>query len=178
MVTGSSFDSSDTRSKILFDHSTLTERLDEWRREGLHIGFTNGCFDLIHPGHIRVIEQARAACDRLVLGLNSDASVARLNKGPSRPVMPEKARARVLAAFAAVDLVVLFNEDTPLELIRIVQPSILVKGADYRGKEVVGQGLVEARGGRVVLVDLEEGFSTTLLLERIQQLLAPHASEG
>jgi D-beta-D-heptose 7-phosphate kinase/D-beta-D-heptose 1-phosphate adenosyltransferase len=151
--------------KILFDWSMLDERLGEWRRPGLRIGFTNGCFDLLHPGHIKILTGARAVCDRLVVGLNSDASVTRL-KGEGRPVQEEHARAEVLAALEAVDLVVVFQEDTPLELIRRVRPKVLIKGGDYRREEVVGRELVEAAGGEVVLVDLVPGFSTTELVKR------------
>src|SRR5690606_29846335 len=122
-------------------------------------------FDLLHPGHVKVLAQARAACDRLVVGLNSDASVRRL-KGPQRPIQSEHARAEVLAALEAVDLVAVFEEDTPLELIRRVRPSVLVKGGDYRKDQVVGREIVEAQGGEVVLVDLVAGFSTTRIVER------------
>jgi D-beta-D-heptose 7-phosphate kinase/D-beta-D-heptose 1-phosphate adenosyltransferase len=156
-----------TEEKIVFDRTLLDERLDEWRRADLRIGFTNGCFDLLHPGHIRVLAEARAACDRLVVGLNSDASVARL-KGDGRPIQSEHARAEVLAALEAVDLVVVFEEDTPLELIKRVRPSVLIKGADYRDKVVVGRDLVEAAGGRVVLVDLVPGASTSEMIRRSQ----------
>jgi len=164
----SAFDN--TYHKII-SQSALGEHIQKWRDFGLRIGFTNGCFDLIHPGHIKVLEEARATCDRLVLGLNSDASVARLNKGPGhRPIMPEQARARVLAAFAAVDLVVIFQEDTPFELIKMVRPVVLIKGSDYRGKQVVGSDIVEAAGGRLVLVEFEPGYSTTWMIERLQRI--------
>jgi D-beta-D-heptose 7-phosphate kinase/D-beta-D-heptose 1-phosphate adenosyltransferase len=153
--------------KILFDRALLDERLGEWRQQDLRIGFTNGCFDLLHPGHIRVLAEARAACDRLVVGLNSDASVRRL-KGQGRPIQSEHARAEVLAALEAVDLVVVFEEDTPLELIRRVRPSVLVKGADYRGGTVVGRELVEAAGGQVLLIDLVPGASTSEMIRRSQ----------
>jgi D-beta-D-heptose 7-phosphate kinase/D-beta-D-heptose 1-phosphate adenosyltransferase len=151
--------------KIVSDPEELFERLDEWRTAGLRIGFTNGCFDLLHPGHVKVLAEARAACDRLVVGLNGDASARRL-KGPGRPVQAEAARAEVLAALEAVDLVVVFDEDTPLELIRSVQPNVLVKGADYRREEVVGREIVEAAGGEVILVKLLPEHSTTRLVER------------
>jgi D-beta-D-heptose 7-phosphate kinase/D-beta-D-heptose 1-phosphate adenosyltransferase len=151
--------------KIVFDWSVLDERLAEWRRQGLRIGFTNGCFDLLHPGHIRVLTQARGACDRLVVGLNSDASVRRL-KGDGRPVQDEHARADVLSALEAVDLVVVFAEDTPLELIRRIVPKALVKGGDYRPDQVVGREVVEADGGEVILVDLMPGHSTSELVRR------------
>ena len=129
-------------------------------------GFTNGCFDLLHPGHISLLRQARAACDRLVVGLNSDASVARL-KGPSRPVQAETARAVVLASLEDVDRVVVFGEDTPLELIEALRPDVLVKGADYSVEEVVGAKEVQAYGGEVVLAELKPGHSTTATLNRL-----------
>jgi D-beta-D-heptose 7-phosphate kinase/D-beta-D-heptose 1-phosphate adenosyltransferase len=151
--------------KIIFDWRELEEPLKQWRAQDLRIGFTNGVFDLLHPGHIRVLAEARAACDRLVVGLNSDASVRRL-KGDGRPVQSEHARAEVLAALEAVDLVVVFDQNTPLELIRRVRPQVLVKGADYAGKKVVGRELVEADGGEVILVDLIPGHSTTGLVRR------------
>ncbi len=154
-----------SEEKIVFDWSVLDERIKEWRGQGLRIGFTNGCFDLLHPGHVRLLTEARAACDRLVVGLNTDASVKRL-KGPERPVQAEQARAEVLAALESVDLVVLFEQDTPLELIRRVRPTVLVKGADYRPEQVVGRDLVEAEGGEVVLVDLVPGYSTSALVQR------------
>jgi D-beta-D-heptose 7-phosphate kinase/D-beta-D-heptose 1-phosphate adenosyltransferase len=151
--------------KIVFDWSVLDERLADWRRHGLRIGFTNGCFDLLHRGHVKLLAEARAACDRLVVGLNSDASTARL-KGPSRPINPAEGRAEVLAALEAVDLVVVFEEDTPLELIRRVRPAVLVKGADYRIDQVVGREVVEEAGGDVLLVNLVPGQSTTSLVRR------------
>ncbi len=151
--------------KIVVDWAALDQRLDGWRMEGLRIGFTNGCFDLLHPGHVKLLAQARAASDRLVVGLNTDASVRRL-KGDGRPVQNQAARAEVLAALAAVDVVVLFDEDTPLELIRRVRPTVLVKGADYRREQVVGREVVEADGGEVILVDLVPGYSTSEIVAR------------
>jgi D-beta-D-heptose 7-phosphate kinase/D-beta-D-heptose 1-phosphate adenosyltransferase len=151
--------------KVVFDWRELDERLAEWRSQDLRIGFTNGVFDLLHPGHIKVLAQARAACDRLVVGLNSDASVRRL-KGNGRPIQGEHARAEVLAGLEAVDLVVVFEQDTPLELIRRVRPSVLVKGGDYRRDQVVGRDVVEAQGGEVIVVDLVPGFSTTRIVAR------------
>lgn len=129
--------------------------------------FTNGCFDLIHPGHIQYLEDARALGDFLVVGLNSDASVRRL-KGPSRPVQDEWARARILLGLRSVDAVVRFSEDTPLELIRGLQPEILAKGGDYTPETVVGRDIVEARGGRLVLVPFLPGHSTSLIEARIR----------
>jgi D-beta-D-heptose 7-phosphate kinase/D-beta-D-heptose 1-phosphate adenosyltransferase len=154
--------------KIIFDWRELDERLAEWRSKDLRIGFTNGVFDLLHPGHIKVLAQARATCDRLVVGLNSDASVRRL-KGSERPIQSEHARSEVLAGLEAVDLVVVFEQDTPLELIHRVQPSVLVKGGDYRRDQVVGREVVEAQGGEVVVVDLVPGFSTTRIVARSRE---------
>jgi D-beta-D-heptose 7-phosphate kinase / D-beta-D-heptose 1-phosphate adenosyltransferase len=143
------------------------ERIARWRRKGQSVGFTNGCFDLLHPGHIALISQARAACDRLIVGLNSDASVRRL-KGDTRPVQSEMARATVLASLSNVDLVVVFTEDTPLSLISALRPDILVKGADYTVDRVVGADLVQSYGGRVVLADLVQGQSTTGTIARMK----------
>jgi len=137
-----------------------------WRRYGLKIGFTNGCFDLLHPGHVALLGQAKAACDRLVVGLNSDASTARI-KGPRRPIQSESERAAVLASLAAVDLIVIFEEDTPIELIREIRPQLLVKGADYRLDEVVGADLVKSAGGEVLLADVVPGYSTTATIARL-----------
>jgi D-beta-D-heptose 7-phosphate kinase/D-beta-D-heptose 1-phosphate adenosyltransferase len=137
-----------------------------WRRHGLKIGFTNGCFDLLHPGHVALLGQAKAACDRLVVGLNSDASTARI-KGPRRPIQSESERAAVLASLAAVDLIVIFEEDTPIELIREIRPQLLVKGADYRLDEVVGADLVKSAGGEILLADVMPGYSTTATIARL-----------
>ena len=158
--------------KIVFDWSVLDERLSEWRRHGLRIGFTNGCFDLLHRGHVKLLAEARAACDRLVVGLNSDASTARL-KGKGRPINPAEGRAEVLAALEAVDLVVVFDGDTPLELIKRVRPAVLVKGADYRIEQVVGRDVVESAGGDVILVSLVPGHSTTGLVRRSAESAEP-----
>jgi D-beta-D-heptose 7-phosphate kinase / D-beta-D-heptose 1-phosphate adenosyltransferase len=151
--------------KIVFDWSVLGDRLGEWRRHGLRIGFTNGCFDILHRGHVKLLAEARTACDRLVVGLNSDASTSRL-KGPGRPINKAEGRAEVLAALEAVDLVVVFEEDTPLELIKQIRPDILVKGADYKREDIVGRDVVEANGGDVILIDLVPGHSTTAIVER------------
>jgi rfaE bifunctional protein nucleotidyltransferase chain/domain len=140
-----------------------------WRRslEG-SVVFTNGVFDLIHPGHVELLEAARREGDALIVGLNSDASVRRLGKGRERPVADEAARARVLAGLAAVDCVVLFDEDTPLALIQTLEPDVLVKGADYARDAIVGADWVEVRGGRVVRVPMLAGFSTSALVERLR----------
>jgi D-beta-D-heptose 7-phosphate kinase / D-beta-D-heptose 1-phosphate adenosyltransferase len=168
--------------KIIFDWSVLDERLAEWRRQDLRVGFTNGCFDLLHPGHVKLMTAARAACDRLVVGLNSDGSVTRL-KGNGRPVQAQHARAEVLAALEAVDLIVIFEQDTPLELIHRVRPSVLVKGADYQIDEVVGRELVEADGGKVLLVELAPGHSTSALVDRprpaqVKRAARPSSTSG
>jgi D-beta-D-heptose 7-phosphate kinase/D-beta-D-heptose 1-phosphate adenosyltransferase len=154
--------------KIVFDWSLLDERLSEWRQQGLCVGFTNGCFDILHPGHIKLLARARAACDRLMVGLNSDASVRGL-KGEGRPMQTVHARAEVLAALEAVDLVVIFEQETPLELISRIRPSVLVKGGDYRREQVVGREIVERDGGEVILVDLVPGFSTTRIVAKSRE---------
>lgn len=149
--------------------ATLAEAKDKvaaWRRQGHSIGFTNGCFDLIHPGHISLLTQAKQHCDRLIVGLNSDDSVRRL-KGKSRPVQDEHARATVLASLSDVDLVIVFEDNTPIELIESLKPDVLVKGADYTVETVVGADIVQANGGRIVLVDLVDGQSTTRTIAKL-----------
>jgi D-beta-D-heptose 7-phosphate kinase/D-beta-D-heptose 1-phosphate adenosyltransferase len=151
--------------KIIAAGGELDAHLLDWRKQGLRIGFTNGCFDILHPGHVKVLTAARSACDRLIVGLNSDASTKRL-KSKGRPVQDERARAEVLAALEAVDLVVIFEEDTPIKLIAQIKPSVLVKGGDYTRSQVVGHDVVEAYGGEVLLVEVLPGFSTTTLVNR------------
>jgi D-beta-D-heptose 7-phosphate kinase/D-beta-D-heptose 1-phosphate adenosyltransferase len=146
--------------------AALAEAIARWRAEGKRVGFTNGCFDLIHPGHIALLEQAKSACQRLVVGLNTDESVRRL-KGPQRPVQSETARAIVMAALRPVDLVVLFDEDTPIELIREIRPDVLIKGADYNIDQVVGGDFVKSYGGEVFLARLIEGQSTSRTIARM-----------
>ncbi|MEA2754294.1 MAG: D-beta-D-heptose 7-phosphate kinase / D-beta-D-heptose 1-phosphate adenosyltransferase [Aliidongia sp.] len=143
------------------------ERVAGWRARGLSVGFTNGCFDLIHPGHVALLSRARATCDRLVVALNTDASIQRL-KGPDRPIQSEGARATVMASIGAVDLVVPFAEDTPIQLIEALKPDVLIKGADYTIDQVVGADFVQAHGGRVALVPLEQGQSTSRTIARIR----------
>ncbi|QWG14931.1 D-glycero-beta-D-manno-heptose-7-phosphate kinase [Bradyrhizobium sediminis] len=155
--------------KIVATGGGLDAQLSDWRKQGLRVGFTNGCFDILHPGHVKVLTAARAACDRLIVGLNSDASVKRL-KGEGRPVQDERARAEVLAALEAVDLVVVFEEDTPLKLIEQIKPSILVKGGDYTREQVVGHEIVTVGGGEVLLVDVLQGFSTSSLIGRARKV--------
>jgi D-beta-D-heptose 7-phosphate kinase/D-beta-D-heptose 1-phosphate adenosyltransferase len=151
--------------KIL-DLERITMRAAEWRASGETIVFTNGCFDLLHVGHITLLEDCRRFGSKLILGLNSDASVARL-KGPTRPIVSERERAKVMAALAAVDAVVLFEEDTPIELIRALKPNVLVKGGDYVVETVVGHEEVIAAGGRVEIVPTVEGFSTTNIVKKL-----------
>ncbi len=151
--------------KIL-NHDQAHDRVEIWRRQSLKIGFTNGCFDLLHPGHISLLRQARNACDRLVVALNSDASVARL-KGTTRPVQSESTRATILAALTSVDICVSFNEETPINLITLLRPDILVKGADYDGKQIIGATEVKSWGGEIVIAELESGFSTTATIDSI-----------
>lgn len=139
-----------------------------WRAKGLKVGFTNGCFDLLHPGHVALLAQSRALCDRLIVGLNSDASVSRL-KGPTRPIQPDIARATVLASLASVDLVVIFEEDTPENLIRSLRPDVLVKGGDYTVETIVGADFVQAHGGKVIVIDLVPGFSTTSTVKKLSR---------
>jgi D-beta-D-heptose 7-phosphate kinase/D-beta-D-heptose 1-phosphate adenosyltransferase len=146
----------------------MVDRVARWRRKGYRIGFTNGCFDLLHPGHLSLLQQARSACDKLVVGLNSDASVKRL-KGEARPVQSEAARAAVLGSIETVSGVVIFGEDTPLNLIEAIKPDLLVKGADYTVETVVGHEIVQSYGGRVMLANLEDGFSTTSTIKRINE---------
>lgn len=144
----------------------VAEMAERWRKQGFKVGFTNGCFDLLHPGHISLIRQARAACDRLIVGLNSDESTKRL-KGENRPVQNETSRATVLASLADVDQVVVFPEDTPVNLIKAIRPNVIVKGADYTVDAVVGGDLVESWGGQIVLAALVEGHGTTETINRL-----------
>jgi D-beta-D-heptose 7-phosphate kinase/D-beta-D-heptose 1-phosphate adenosyltransferase len=152
------------------DRAEATQRAAAWRAQGWRVGFANGCFDLIHPGHVRLLREARARCDRLIVALNTDASVQRL-KGPTRPLQNETARATVMASLTPVDLVVLFDEDTPLELIKALRPDVLVKGADYSIDQVVGADLVQSWGGAVLLVELQAGHSTTGTIRRMAKEL-------
>ena len=160
-----------TASDKILDLDRLKLRVAEWRASGETIVFTNGCFDLLHVGHITLLEECRRFGSKLVLGLNDDASICRL-KGPTRPIVGERERARVMASLAAVDAVVLFGEDTPLELIRAIRPNVLVKGGDYTVETVVGHEDVAASGGRVEIVPTVEGFSTTSI---VKKLTANHA---
>ena len=143
----------------------MLQQCAEWKRAGKIVVFTNGCYDLLHPGHIRLLEQARSLGDVLILALNSDDSIRRL-KGPSRPLLPERDRVALAAALAAVDAVTLFSEDTPRELIAAVLPDMLVKGADW-AHWIAGREEVEAAGGRVLALPLESGYSTTEIVDKM-----------
>ncbi|MBF9253154.1 D-glycero-beta-D-manno-heptose 1-phosphate adenylyltransferase [Pontibacter sp. 172403-2] len=154
----------------IFSLAQLQEQVQQWRAEGCKIVFTNGCFDLLHLGHVDYLEKAKQQGDKLVLGLNTDASISRI-KGPSRPLQDEMSRARIMASLLFIDAVVLFDEDTPLELIKAVQPDILVKGDDYAVTQIVGHEVVTARGGEVKTVPLVKGYSTTNIVNKIKEQL-------
>ena len=150
------------------DLQEATVRLSRWRQAEQRIVFTNGCFDLLHPGHVSLLHQARHLGDRLIVGLNTDASIRRL-KGPQRPILPESDRAAILSALEDVDMVVFFDDDTPMNLIEQLRPDILVKGADYRLEDVVGREIVDAYGGKVCLVNILEGYSTTAIARKLSE---------
>ncbi|RNA64271.1 D-glycero-beta-D-manno-heptose 1-phosphate adenylyltransferase [Prosthecochloris sp. ZM_2] len=152
--------------KKIVKQTEAAARIEKWQQEQLKVVFTNGCFDILHAGHVQYLEQAREAGDRLVIGVNTDASVHRL-KGEKRPVCSETDRCRVLAALGSVDAVVMFDEDTPLKLIERLQPDVLVKGADWSVDTIVGADSVLARGGEVKTIKFLEGRSTTGVIERI-----------
>ncbi len=145
------------------------------RQSGRRVVFTNGVFDLLHPGHVRYLAAARELGDFLVVGVNSDRSV-RANKGETRPMMPEQERAEILAALACVDAVAIFDAETPADIIRQIQPDILVKGADWAEDAIVGRDTVEARGGRVVRMAIEQGWSTSAIIEKIRVSRSPQSS--
>lgn len=149
----------------LLDAAALERFVREARGAGRRIVFTNGVFDLLHPGHVRYLQAARAHGDLLIVGLNSDASVRR-NKGPERPINPDTERAEIVAALACVDAVSIFDDDTPAGIIRRVQPDVLVKGSDWPADQIVGRDTVEARGGRVILEPVEQGHSTSAIIDK------------
>ncbi|MCS6818040.1 MAG: D-glycero-beta-D-manno-heptose 1-phosphate adenylyltransferase [Blastocatellia bacterium] len=155
----------------ILDPPALERERERLRREGRRVVFTNGCFDLLHPGHIRFLQQAKALGDVLIVAINSDASVRAL-KGPGRPIFPERERAEMLAALEAVDYVTIFDDLTPRALIAALLPDVLVKGGDWRLEEIVGREEVEAAGGRVLSLPYHEGYSTTRLIERIRTMLS------
>lgn len=150
----------------------LVERLQTLRTGGSRVVFTNGCFDLMHIGHTRYLQAAKALGDLLVVGVNSDESVRSLDKAPDRPIVPEAQRAEVLAALGCVDFVVVFSEPDPKALITVVQPDVLVKGGDWSLDRIIGRDVVEARGGLVRTIPLVPGFSTTALIHRIRSVSA------
>jgi len=151
------------------DIKELKEIIGELRERGKRIVFTNGCFDLLHIGHIRYLRKAKTKGDVLIIGLNSDNSVRKI-KGKGRPIVPQKERAEILSALEFVDFVVIFEEKTPLKLIRRIKPDVLVKGGDWKGKEIVGEEFVNSYGGRVFILPFTRGRSTTLLIKKIKRL--------
>lgn len=155
------------KSKIVADKENLFSTLNQWRFKNEKIVFTNGCFDIVHKGHIEYLAQAAALGTKLVVGLNTDASVKRL-KGEKRPVNDQEARAILLSALIFVDKIVLFDEDTPYELIKYIQPDILVKGKDYKPEQIVGYDIVKNKGGEIITIDLTAGYSTTSILNKLQ----------
>lgn len=154
------------KNKIVSKETAL-QTIDLLKQKGKKIVFTNGCFDILHPGHVDYLSQARDLGDFLVLGLNTDNSVKRLNKAPNRPINKEQERAMVLAALGCIDAIVLFDEETPYDLINYLQPNVLVKGNDYKAEEIVGYDIVTKGGGKVITIPFLEGFSTTNLIKRI-----------
>ena len=155
------------QSKILSRHE-IEQRANIWRMFNHKIVFTNGCFDILHQGHVDYLCKAKDLGNKLIIGLNTDASVKRQNKSPERPINTEQSRAFILAALGIVDAIVLFDEDTPYDLIKAIQPDVLVKGADYKAEEIVGYDILKARGGEVVTIELTQGFSTTALINKIK----------
>jgi len=156
---------SEAESKVLGVDQLLT-KVRHWQSSGKKVAFTNGCFDLLHPGHISLLKQSRKACDCLIVGLNSDTSIRDL-KGEGRPIQNEIARATIIASLADVAAVVLFSESTPLKLIKALKPDVLIKGADYSVEQVVGADVVQGYGGKVILADLKDGHSTTNTISRM-----------
>ncbi len=154
------------KEKIVSQDQALKE-LKTWREKNKKIVFTNGCFDIIHPGHIDYLSQARDLGDILVLGLNTDQSVKRLNKGSNRPINDERTRAYVLAGLASVDLIVFFDEETPYNLIKLLQPNVLVKGKDYEVEKIIGFDILKENGGEVITIPFLDGYSTSSLIKKI-----------
>ena len=160
-------DNTSVKRKIV-SRNEAADIVKQWQAEDKKVVFTNGCFDLVHRGHVEYLSKAAAKGSKLVLGLNTDASVSRI-KGPTRPIVDEESRAIVLAAFEFIDLVVYFEEDTPYELIKAVQPDVLVKGADYKTEDIVGYDIVTGRGGSVETITFVDGFSTTNIIDKISE---------
>ena len=155
------------KNKIITDKENLFSTLNQWRFKNEKIVFTNGCFDIVHKGHIEYLAQAAALGTKLVVGLNTDTSVKRL-KGEKRPINNQEARAILLSALIFIDKIVLFDEDTPYELIKYIQPDILVKGQDYKPEQIVGYDIVKNKGGEIITIDLTAGYSTTSILNKLQ----------
>jgi len=153
--------------KICQNHDALKTKLTKWNEEGKQIVFTNGCFDLLHRGHVDYLAKAADLGDVLVIGVNTDASVSKL-KGPHRPIQDEQSRMQILASLGFVDAVILFDEDTPYNLIQMVQPDVLVKGSDYKPEDIVGYDIVTAKGGSVKTIDFIPGYSTSLIEKKIK----------
>ncbi len=158
----------ETIDRRILDSTGAVRMVNIWRLKNDRIVFTNGCFDILHRGHVEYLQEAAALGDRLVVGVNSDASVRRLGKGDDRPLNDQDTRAKVLAALRCVDAVVIFDQDTPLELITAIQPDVVAKGGDWKPEQIVGADVVKARGGSVHSLKLVDGFSTTSLVERIR----------
>jgi rfaE bifunctional protein nucleotidyltransferase chain/domain len=159
----------ETTDRRIFDRISAARMVNVWRLKSDRIVFTNGCFDILHRGHVEYLQEAAALGDRLVVGVNSDASVRRLGKGDDRPLNDQDSRAKVLAALRCVDALVIFDEDTPLELITALQPDVVAKGGDWKPEQIVGADVVNARGGEVRSLKLVDGFSTTALVEKIRR---------
>lgn len=155
-------------SEKLLTKDKLQNLLNAWNAENKKVVFTNGCFDILHRGHVEYLCHAHDLGDKLIVGLNTDASVKRLGKSPERPINSEDTRAIILAGLECIDAIVLFDEDTPLELITFVQPDVLVKGNDYKAEDIVGYDVVTAKGGKVITIQLVDGFSTTKLIEKMK----------
>lgn len=154
--------------KIFYDYKEIVHQAERWKQSGFEIGFTNGCFDILHYGHIQYLYAASNLVDKLILGINSDSSITRL-KGEHRPINDEKSRTMIMASLSFIDAVVVFEENTPSIIIEELAPDILIKGADYEGKEVVGKDFVESIGGKVVLIPFEKGYSTTKIIQKIRK---------
>ncbi|MBK7965146.1 MAG: D-glycero-beta-D-manno-heptose 1-phosphate adenylyltransferase [Bacteroidetes bacterium] len=154
--------------KKLMNSEQLIDQLNQWQKEGCKIVFSNGCFDILHLGHVDYLAQAADFGDKMVIGLNTDSSVSRI-KGPTRPINDERSRAMVLAGLEFVAAIILFDEPTPYELIRLVQPDVLVKGADYKPEDIVGYDIVTAKGGTVKTIPFVDGYSTTKIEQRIRE---------
>lgn len=153
-------------AKILSSQEAL-KKVKEWQQKGHNVAFTNGCFDILHKGHVSYLQKASLKADKLILALNSDASIKILNKSPNRPLQDEVSRAYVMASLAFVDAVVLFNEETPLNLISSLVPDVLIKGADYKAEDIVGYDVVTSNGGKVETIELESGYSTSAIERKI-----------